>query len=83
MNSLETAYVAGGCFWCTEAVFQRLNGVQDIHSGYMGNKYIITIIGILFAYIFYLLIPLLYDKSWVQNKIVSKLSAEFKSEKDN
>ena len=41
------------------------------------NKYIITIIGILFAYIFYLLIPLLYDKSWVQNKIVSKLSAEF------
>jgi len=41
------------------------------------NKYIVTIIGILFAYIFYLLIPLLYDKSWVQNKIVSKLSAEF------
>jgi len=41
------------------------------------NKYIITIIGILFAYIFYLLIPLLYDKNWVQNKIVNKLSAEF------
>jgi hypothetical protein len=41
------------------------------------NKYIITIIGILFAYIFYLLIPLLYDKSWVQNKILTKLSAEF------
>ena len=37
MDSLETAYVAGGCFWCTEAVFQRLNGVQDIHSGYMGG----------------------------------------------
>ena len=41
------------------------------------NKYIITIIVILFTYIFYLMIPLLYDKSWVQNKIVSKLSAEF------
>jgi len=41
------------------------------------NKYVITIISILFAYIFYLLIPLLYDKNWVQNKIVSKLSTEF------
>ena len=41
------------------------------------NKYIITVISILFAYIFYLLIPLLYDKNWVQNKIVSKLSTEF------
>jgi len=41
------------------------------------NKYIITIIGILFAYIFYVLIPLLYDKNWVQNKIVIELSDEF------
>jgi hypothetical protein len=41
------------------------------------NKYIITIIGILFAYIFYLLIPLLYDKNWVQNKILTELSGEF------
>ena len=41
------------------------------------NKYAITVICTLFAYIFYLLIPLLYDKNWVQNKIVSKLSAEF------
>ena len=47
------------------------------------NKYIITIIGILFAYILYLLIPLLYDKSWVQNKIVSKLSAEFNIDLSN
>ena len=37
MNLLETAYIAGGCFWCTEAVFQRLNGVQKIVSGYMGG----------------------------------------------
>ena len=41
------------------------------------NKYIITIIGILFAYIFYLLIPLFYDQNWVQNKIKNKLSAGF------
>jgi len=41
------------------------------------NKYIITIIGILFAYIFYLLIPLMYDKNWVQNKILTELNAEF------
>ena len=41
------------------------------------NKYIITIISILFAYIFYLLIPLFYDKNWVQNKITNKLSTEF------
>ena len=41
------------------------------------NKCVITIIGILFAYIFYLLIPLLYDKNWVQNKIVSKLNTDF------
>ncbi len=37
MNSLEIAYIAGGCFWCTEAVFQSLNGVQKIVSGYMGG----------------------------------------------
>ena len=41
------------------------------------NKYIIGIIGILFIYIFYLLIPLLYDKNWLQNKIISKLKDEF------
>ena len=41
------------------------------------SKYIIAIIAILFIYIFYLLIPLLYDKNWVQNKIITKLSDEF------
>ena len=41
------------------------------------NKYIITIISILFAYIFYLLTPLLYDKNWIQNKILTNLSDEF------
>lgn len=37
MISTETAYIAGGCFWCTEAVFQRLEGIEEIYSGYMGG----------------------------------------------
>ena len=42
------------------------------------NKYLITIIGLLFFYIFYLLIPLLYGKDWVQNNIERKIFNEFK-----
>lgn len=37
-NSMsEIITLAGGCFWCTEAVFQRLNGVDTVVSGYMGG----------------------------------------------
>lgn len=32
------AYFAGGCFWCTEAAFHRINGVVDVYSGYTGGK---------------------------------------------
>jgi peptide-methionine (S)-S-oxide reductase len=32
------AIFAGGCFWCTEAVFERVEGVKDVFSGYTGGK---------------------------------------------
>ncbi len=35
---LKTATFANGCFWCTEAVFQRLEGVNDIISGFTGGN---------------------------------------------
>jgi peptide-methionine (S)-S-oxide reductase len=37
-NKMEVATLANGCFWCTEAIFQRLNGVEKITSGYSGGR---------------------------------------------
>ncbi len=34
----QLATLAGGCFWCTEAIFRRLNGVFKVTSGYAGGK---------------------------------------------
>jgi peptide-methionine (S)-S-oxide reductase len=36
-NNLETATLGAGCFWCVEAVFDDLKGVEDVVSGYSGG----------------------------------------------
>ena len=37
-NKLNKATFGGGCFWCTEAVFQEVKGVYKVVSGYTGGK---------------------------------------------
>ena len=37
MENLETATLGAGCFWCVEAVFDDLEGVEDVVSGYAGG----------------------------------------------
>ena len=36
-EKIKTAIFAGGCFWCTEAVFNSLKGVKTVTSGYTGG----------------------------------------------
>ena len=35
---MELATLAGGCFWCTEAIFKRLKGVDSVIPGYIGGE---------------------------------------------
>jgi hypothetical protein len=37
MNTYETAYFAGGCFWCITPTFREMEGVLDVISGYSGG----------------------------------------------
>ncbi|GAA4962733.1 peptide-methionine (S)-S-oxide reductase MsrA [Algibacter aquimarinus] len=37
-NNIQIATVGGGCFWCTEAVFQEVKGVEKVVSGYSGGN---------------------------------------------
>lgn len=37
-NNAETATLANGCFWCTEAIFKRLKGVLSVIPGYSGGE---------------------------------------------
>ena len=38
MEARETAYFAGGCFWCITPTFRKLDGVSDVVSGYSGGE---------------------------------------------
>ena len=38
MSQFDTATLAGGCFWCTEAIFKQLKGVTSVVSGYAASQ---------------------------------------------
>jgi hypothetical protein len=61
-----------------KTIFNVQNKTNNNFKISVFNKYLITFIALLFIYLFYLLIPLLYDKTWVKKNIESKLINEFK-----
>ena len=34
---MQSIYLAGGCFWCTEAIYLKLKGIQNVTPGYIGG----------------------------------------------
>lgn len=38
LQGYETAYFASGCFWCVEAIYERVKGVKEVYSGYSGGS---------------------------------------------
>ena len=60
-----------------KTIFKLENKTNNKFQVSTFSKYVIAIISIMFIYIFYLLIPLLYDKNWLQDKITEKLKDEF------
>ena len=60
-----------------KTIFKVQNKTNNNFNISSFNKYLIACIGSLFIYLFYLLFPLLYDKTWVQTNIESKLLNEF------
>jgi len=59
-------------------IFDSHNKTNSKHPISRFNKYLITIISLLFSYLFYLSIPILYDKNWVQTNIENQLFKDFK-----
>jgi len=37
-KNIKEAYFAGGCFWCMEDAFEKINGIEEVVSGYSGGK---------------------------------------------
>ena len=60
-----------------KTIFKVQNKTNDNFNISVFSRYLIIFIASLFLYIFYLLTPLLYDKTWVQSTIESKLQNEF------
>jgi len=61
-----------------KTIFNVQNKTNNNYKISNFNKYLISFIGLLFFWLFYLLIPLLYEKNWVQTNIERKLLNEFK-----
>jgi len=66
-----------------KTIFKVQNKTNDNFKISSFNKYLITFVCSLFLYLFYLLIPTLYDKTWVQTNIESKIINEFKISLNN